>query len=108
MIKIEHGVLQGDSLSPLLFNLCVNTLINTIKDEKLKCIGYVFDHLSLLRNWFQFADDTVKVSSSDDDNQLMRNAFTKWCSWADFIIRLDKCHTFGIKKSSTKSYQYNP
>ena len=33
-IPVERGVLQGDSLSPLLFNLCVNTLINTIKDEK--------------------------------------------------------------------------
>ena len=32
-IKLQRGVLQGDSLSPLLFNLIVNTLINTIKSE---------------------------------------------------------------------------
>ena len=30
-IPVERGVLQGDCLSPLLFNLCVNSLINTIK-----------------------------------------------------------------------------
>ena len=30
-IKVRTVVLQGDSLSPLLFNLIVNTLINTIK-----------------------------------------------------------------------------
>ena len=34
-IKVQRGVLQGDSLSPLLFNLIVNTLINTIKSEKV-------------------------------------------------------------------------
>ena len=32
-IKVQRGVLQEDSLSPLLFNLIVNTLINTIKSE---------------------------------------------------------------------------
>ena len=42
-IKVRRGVLQDDSLSPLLFNLIVNTLITTIKQEKLKCMGYVYD-----------------------------------------------------------------
>ena len=40
-IKVQRGVLQGDSLSPLLFNLIVNTLINTIKSEKVECMGYM-------------------------------------------------------------------
>ena len=35
-IKVDRGVLQGDCLSPLLFNLCINTLVNTVKNEKLK------------------------------------------------------------------------
>ena len=30
-IKVERRVLQGDCLSPLLFNMCFNTLIQTIK-----------------------------------------------------------------------------
>ena len=29
-------------------------------------------------------------------------------TWADMIIRVDKCSMFGIKKSSTSSIQYLP
>ena len=42
-IKVQRGILQGDSLSPLAFNLIVNTLINTIKSEKVECMGYVYN-----------------------------------------------------------------
>ena len=42
-IKVQRGVLQADSLLPLLFDLIVNTLINTIKSEKVECMGYVYN-----------------------------------------------------------------
>ena len=41
-IKVQRGVLQGDSLSPLLFKLIANTLINTVKSEKVESMGYVY------------------------------------------------------------------
>ena len=44
LIHVQKGVLQGDCLSPLLFNMCVNTLIKTIDNEKLKCLGYLYDN----------------------------------------------------------------
>ena len=105
-IKVQRGVLQGDSLSPLLFNLIVNTLINTIKSEK--CMGFVFEGALSPNHWFQFADDMAIVTALQEDNQLLCNVFTKWTTWADLIIRVDKCHTFGMKKSATASIQYTP
>ena len=56
-ITVRRGVLQGDSLSPLLFNLVVNTLINTIKQDNPNCMGYAPKH------WMQFAYDTALVTS---------------------------------------------
>ena len=38
-IKFNGGVLQGDCLSPLILNLCLNTLIKSIKNEKVGCLG---------------------------------------------------------------------
>ena len=107
-VKVERGILQGDSFSPLLFNLIINTLIQSINNDKVKCSGYVYDVASSTRHWFQFADDTTIVSASEEDNQLLCNVFSKWTTWADLIIRIDKCHTFGMKKRSRASVQCQP
>ena len=80
----------------------------TLKSEKLKCLGYIYDTFSSPRQWLQFADDTAIVTSLETDNQLLLNLFTKWVMWADLDIRIDKCHTFGLKKISAKSMQYVP
>ena len=60
------------------------------------------------RHCFQFADDSAISTSTDEDSQSLLNVFTKWSKWASFIIRIDKCKTFGVKKCGTKSLQYKP
>ena len=94
-VKVRRGVLQGDSLSPLLFNLIVNTLITTIKQEKLECMCYVCDGVS---NRNKFADDTAIVSFLESDNHFLCNGFLKWSRWAGLIMRVDKCKCFWNEK----------
>ena len=53
-INVERGVFQGDCLSPLLFNLCFNTMIQTVKQKKMNCLGYIFDYALQSRHWLQF------------------------------------------------------
>ena len=83
---------------PLLFNLCISTLVNTAKNEKLNCFGYVYGFSITPHNWFRFSDDTAIGKSSKEDNQLLINSFIKWCTWVDLSFRIGKCHVFGIKK----------
>ena len=59
-------------------------------------------------HWFQFADDAAVVTGQEKENQLLLNRITVWCQWADMIIRVGKCSTFGTKKEATKSTQYLP
>ena len=49
------------------------------------------------RHWLQFADDAAAVTSLESANQTLLNAFSRWCSWSKMTIRVDKCHSFGIK-----------
>ena len=111
-IPVRKGVLQGNCLSPLLFNMCFNTFIQYIRQEKYKQLGFSFhDILECLfkpHHLFQFADDAAVVTTNEHENQLLLNCFTKWCTWSDMIIRVDKCVMFGIKKVSSHSLQYEP
>ena len=95
-ISVGRGVLQGDCLSPLTFNLCVNTFINYISAQKFNQFGFSIGSLSPV-HWFQFADDAV-ITSLEKENQLLLNHFSRWCTWANMKIRVDKCSTFGIKR----------
>ena len=76
-IKVQKGVLNGDNLSPLLFNLIVNTLINTVKCEKVEYMGCFYQGCLSPKHWFQFADDTAIVTALEKDKQLLCNVFIK-------------------------------
>ena len=55
-IFVRKGVLQGDYLSQLLFNMVTNTLIKTFDDKKVKCMGYDYCDIMIPCLWFQFAE----------------------------------------------------
>ena len=65
---------------------------------------YIYKGCLRPKHWFQFADDTAIVTALEKDSQLLCNIFIKWTSWADLIIRIDKCHTFAIKKTKNKKW----
>ena len=106
-INVGRGVLQGDCLSQLTFNLCFNTFIHYISIQKFNQFGFSLDSLCPV-HWFQFADDAVVITGLDKENQLLFNHFSQWCTWAGMVIRVDKCSTFGIKKASTSFTQFLP
>ena len=106
-IKVGRGVLQGDCLSPLTFNLCFNTFIHYISNRKFQQFGFSLGSLHPT-HWFQFADEAAVITTLENENQLLLNHFSRWWTWANMIIRVDKCSTFGIKKASTSSVQYLP
>ena len=107
-IVIEKGVLQGDCLSPLLFNLVVNTLLKTIDSEKIRLMGYNYCDTLTPRHWFQFADDSALVTNTEEDSQALLNVFTKWCQWTGLKTCPRKCKTFGMRKEGTRTVQFNP
>ena len=105
-ILVGRGVLQGDCLSPLAFNMVINTFIQFIENEKYQRFGYNFIKYMIPRHWYQFAHDAAVVTGLEHENQVLLNTFNSWCTWADMVIRVDKCHSFGMKKVGSSSRQY--
>ena len=103
-----RSVLQGNCISPLLFNLIINTFIQHIKQKEYEQLGHKFSKFLSPRHWYQFADDASVITGQEYQAQILLNAFTRWCTWSDMIIRVDKCTTFGITKRGSNAVQTQP
>ena len=68
LLIVGKGGLQGDCLSSLLFKMIINTLIKTIDEERIRCLGYNFCNLLSCQPWFQFVDDSVLVTSTEQNS----------------------------------------
>ena len=66
-IAVEKGVLQGDSISLLIFNLIINTFIQCVKEEKSTNFRYRTFKGFLPLNWFH----AVAVTSLGGENQIL-------------------------------------
>ena len=107
-IKIEKGVLQGDCFSPLIFNIVMNAFIQYIRNEFFQQFGYQFLKHFIPRHWLQFADDAAAITGQESENQTLLNAFNRWCRWCHMIMKVEKCHSFGMKKCQTQCIQIKP
>jgi hypothetical protein len=109
-INVSRGVLQGDPCSPLFFNICFNTLIRTINQDKFKQLGFAWgtDNNQQISSWLQFADDAALISHDCKSAQTLIDIASSWCNWAGMCIRPDKCISFGMAKMSGTYSQYEP
>ncbi|MFI5407015.1 MAG: reverse transcriptase domain-containing protein [Nitrososphaerales archaeon] len=104
-IRVQKGVLQGDPCSPLLFNVCFNSLMKVLETPNYSKIGYIWGKRSSQQcNWLQYADDAAIIAKDQKGAQGLACLFESWCNWAKMIIRLDKCICFGMVKKQSKTY----
>ena len=102
-IHVGKGVLQGDCLSPLLFNMVINTFIQRIKSNRFEQLGYKFLKYLPPRHWYQFADDVI--TGMENHYQTLLNEFSRWCTLTEMSIRIDECHSFRMAKVNSASKQ---
>ena len=80
-VRMEKGVLQGYCFSSSMFNLIINTFIQSVKHEQYDQFGCKFMRYLTPRHWYQIVDDTAVTSGLESKNQILLNLFSRWCSW---------------------------
>ena len=96
-----YGVRQGDNLSPTLFNLYINDLVDEIKagSKGIKCNDTAV-HCLL------YADDLVLISEDERDLQVMINILQKWCLKWKMKINSDKSKVVHFRSTNKEETQY--
>ncbi|MCC7304188.1 reverse transcriptase family protein [bacterium] len=92
-IMIKKGVKQGDPLSPLLFNLVMDELLERIGDQ----FGYSIEDIGST-NIKCFADDICLISGSRMGLQQLIDYTDKFLDEKGLTINARKCITIGLAK----------
>ena len=88
------GVRQGDTLSPILFKIFINDLVEIFGD---KCDAVSLGDLIL--NCLMYADDVILVSQSEQILQNCLNKLETYCEHWCLDINMNKTKSLVFNKS---------
>jgi sorting nexin-29 len=98
-VKLEKGLLQGDPLSPTLFNVFTNDIETFLKSRGFHGIRITQDSEILL---LAYADDLVLFSKSAIDLRDKLLALEEYCNTKQLTINTDKTKIMIFKKRINK------
>lgn len=102
-IASKVGVMQGDQLSPLLFNLFINDLTDKLKDLGDR-YAPSFDGVTSVP-LLKFADDVGALSTTRGGLQKMVSAINEFCDEWNLKINADKTQIVEFRKGKRKTTQ---
>uniref|UniRef100_A0A5S6Q2M3 Reverse transcriptase domain-containing protein n=1 Tax=Trichuris muris TaxID=70415 RepID=A0A5S6Q2M3_TRIMR len=97
-IELRRGVKQGDPLSPLLFSLVIDELLDDLEDTKA---GFTLGHDVLLCS-LVFADDILLMSDSKAGLQSQLLSCSKFFKARSLHVNVSKCSTLRLYRVPKK------
>lgn len=102
-VELKRGVKQGDPLSPLLFNLAVEPIIECISKETTG-ISINNEAVAVLA----FADDVVLIAKDATEAQKQITYLNDYLTSIGMSISVSKCATFQIVQKNKTWYIKDP
>ncbi|CAG2248147.1 unnamed protein product [Mytilus edulis] len=82
---VQCGLKQGCVLSPILFNIFINNLVNEVKSLNVG-IPIEEEKICILL----YADDIVLLAENESDLQMLLNVLHMWCHKNDISVNMSK------------------
>ena len=101
--SFKRGVFQGDPLSPIIFLLAFNPILEFIlKNEK---IGYKINDQSI--KTLPFADDFCLISTNKKTHQNIINEINKKIESMGLRLKPAKCRSFNLTSGKPEKVHFN-
>ena len=95
-ITLTNGIRQGDSLSPMLFNLVMDKIIANLPQELGYKMGRFLIHIMC------YADDAVLIADSEENLQILMTKFDEMAEKLNMEISLNKSKCLVVSKRNIK------
>jgi hypothetical protein len=102
-INLERGVKQGDPLSPYIFNILVDPLLDQLEQQK----GYTIDERHSI-SCLAFADDLLLIADSQPKAQHLLDLTEAYFAKLDMKIAVKKCASFQIAPTKDSWFIKDP
>lgn len=108
--KVTEGVLQGESLSPLLFILFIADFETFLRNQDCSGVN-INNHVDLLI--LMYADDTVLLANSAIELEKLLKSLELYCDINGFAVNTDKTKAMifrkagRIKTAEVERFHYN-
>lgn len=99
--NVKSGLKQGCILSPLLFNIFINDLIDEVKRLNVG-IKLDDDIVSVL----VYADDIVFMCDNEKDLQKILDILSQWCNTNDLVVNLSKSKIVHFRPQSVQRTKF--
>ncbi len=110
--KIERGILQGDSLSPLLFVLCMDPLSRALNAKfpkmaiKTEEDDYVTNHLLFIDDLKLFTEKEENLKTMVEETEKFFNAIGLEVNRAKSATNAEACESSALVLDANQGYKY--
>jgi ribonuclease HI len=104
-MQINRGTLQGDSLSPFIFLIYIETLLRWLhfggRGYRFGCLPNEIERTKNQASNITFADDLNVMTSKACDLRIQAQKISMWCDWGSMSVNTSKSLTTGVLHSAT-------
>lgn len=93
------GLKQGEPLSPLLFIIFINDIVNDIASDNIST--FTLNQIQIFM--LLFADDTVLFAESPDDMQILLDGLKAYCDKWNISVNTEKTKIVVFKSGNRRS-----